>query len=251
MVAEPEATTTPASSVSNNGNARLVKAKMNRRPDGYLLGLFVLVILWGCAGHFSISTKSAAELEEIGRVRIYVIGITTLWLLFAYAAFALHREGTNVRSIIDPLPLTARRLGMCALIAIGMFLVWGLVSGVLGFFLRPDKIQIQNLIVFFPKEPIEKLLWILMSLSAAFCEEFVYRGYLQRCIQRLSGSVAFAVVVQALAYGFAHAALPWKVMVTVAFLGVLFGTVAAWRKSLVAGIIMHAAFDILAVFARK
>ena len=135
--------------------------------------------------------------------------------------------------------------------AVGMFVAWGLCSGVLGLFLRPDKAQIQSLLVFFPRGPVEMTLWAAMSLSAGFCEEFVYRGYLQTRIQNVSGSIGVAVVVQALAYGAAHAALPWKIMVTVTFLGIFFGSVAAWRKTLVPGMLMHAAFDLLAVFARK
>ncbi|MFN0104887.1 MAG: CPBP family intramembrane glutamic endopeptidase [Bryobacteraceae bacterium] len=132
-----------------------------------------------------------------------------------------------------------------------MFFAWGLFSGVLGLFLRPDKAQIQSLLGFFPRGPIEKALWAVMSLSAAFCEEFVYRGYLQTTVRRISGSIGVAVVLQALAYGFAHAALPWTIVVTVTFLGIFFGAVAAWRKTLLPGMLMHTAFDLLAVFARK
>lgn len=224
---------------------------MNRRPDAHFFGLVVLVVIWGLTGQFLISNKSAAQVEEFGRVRIYITAIFSLWLLFAYAAAGLNRRGVSVRSVIDPVPLNARRLGMYALIAIGMFFAWGLFSGVLGLFLRPDKAQIQNLLAFFPRGLGEKLLWGLMALSAAFCEEFVYRGYLQIGLQRFSGKIGLAIVLQAFAYGFAHAALPWRIMVTVTFLGIFFGVFAAWRRSLVPGMLMHAAFDLLAVLARK
>ncbi len=224
---------------------------MKSRPDAHHLGLVILVVLWGLTGHFLIANKPAEQLEEVGRLRIYVAAITSLWLLFAYVAVGLRRRGLNVRSLIDPLPLTARRFGIYASIAVGMFFAWGLFSGVLGLFLRPDKAQIQSLLVFFPRGPVEKALWAMMSLSAAFCEEFVYRGYLQTSLRRFSGSIGVAVVLQAAAYGFAHAALPWKIMATVTILGIFFGAVAAWRKTLVPGMLMHAAFDLLAVFARK
>lgn len=134
--------------------------------------------------------------------------------------------------------------------AVGMFLAWGLISGFLGLFLRPDKPQIQSLLALFPRGPSEKALWVVMSLSAAFCEEFVYLGFLQTSVRRLGGGTGVAVVLQSLAYGFAHAALPWNIMVTVTFLGILFGAFAAWRKSLLPGMLMHSAFDPLAVFAR-
>lgn len=219
--------------------------------DAKLLGLAALVLAWGVTGHLVIAGQPAARLEEMGRVRIYSTGIASLWLLFGYAAARLDRQGLSVRTLIDPLPLTARRLGTYALVAVGMLFAWGLISGILGLFLRPDRAQVQNLLALFPRGPVEKAFWIIMSLSAAFCEEFVYRGYVQTAVQRASGSLVIAIVVQALAYGFAHAALPWNVMVTVTFLGIFFGGVAAWRATLVPGMIMHAAFDLLAVFARK
>jgi hypothetical protein len=40
-------------------------------------------------------------------------------------------------------------------------------------------------------------------------------------------------------------------MVTVTCLGIFFGAVAAWRKSVLPGMLMHAAFNLLAVFARR
>jgi membrane protease YdiL (CAAX protease family) len=223
---------------------------MDRRPDAHLLGLVFVVVFWGLTGHFLIANKPAAQLEEYGRFRIYIPAVISLWLLFAYVVGGLRRRGLSVRSLIDPLPLTVRRLGIYSLIAVGMFFAWGLFSGFLGLFLRPDKAQIQSLLALFPRGPGEKALWALMSLSAAFCEEFVYRGYLQTRILGLSGSIGVAVLAQALAYGFAHAALPWNIMVTVTFLGIFFGAFAAWRKTLVPGMLMHSAFDLLAVFAR-
>ena len=228
-----------------------VQGEMNRRADAHLLGFVALVALWGLIGHFLIAGKPAAQLEEIGRVRIYTAGIASLWLLFAFVAAGLPEQGLSVRAIIDPLLLTARRIGTYGLMAVGMFFAWGLCSAPLGLVLRPDKAQIQSLLVFFPRGAAEMALWAVMSLSAAFCEEFVYRGYLQTRVRQLSGSIGAAVVVQALAYGVAHAALPWKIMVTVTCLGIFFGTVASWRSTLVPGMLMHAAFDLLAVFARK
>lgn len=225
----------------NKSDSGGVQVEMTRQPDVHLIGLVVLVALWGLAGHVLIASKPAAQLEEIGRIRIYLTAITSLWLLFAYVAVGLRGRALSVRTLLDPLPFTARRLGIYGLMAAGMFFAWGLCSAVLGLFLRPDKAQIQSLLVFFPRGTVEMTLWAAMSLSAAFCEEFVYRGYLQTTIRRLSGSIGAAVVVQALAYGAAHAALPWKIMVTVTFLGILFGTVAAWRGTLVPGMLMHAA----------
>lgn len=47
-------------------------------------------------------------------------------------------------------------------------------------------------------------LWIVMALSAGFCEELIFRGYLQRQISDLTDSAVAAVLLQALLFGLAH-----------------------------------------------
>jgi membrane protease YdiL (CAAX protease family) len=106
-------------------------------------------------------------------------------------------------------------------------------------------------LVLLPKGSAEKALWIVLSVSAGFREELVYRGYLLRQFWRLTGHRMAGVVLQGSCYGAAHAALPWQIAVSVGCLGLLFGGVAAWRRTLVPGMLMHAAFDLAAVFARR
>lgn len=76
-------------------------------------------------------------------------------------------------------------------------------------------------------------------------KEFVYRGYLQQQFRAMTGSLPLAVVLQALAFGAAHLAFPWQIALMTVFLGLLLGTVAAWRRSLGPGMLFHASTDIL------
>lgn len=55
-----------------------------------------------------------------------------------------------------------------------------------------------------PANWIEGLLAIAVASSAGFCEEIVFRGYLQRQLYALSGSVAVAVVLQAAIFRIPH-----------------------------------------------
>jgi len=55
-----------------------------------------------------------------------------------------------------------------------------------------------------PRGGAEVALWVMMSVTAGFCEELVYRGYLQRQFLALTGSAALAVLVQAVLFGIAH-----------------------------------------------
>jgi len=74
---------------------------------------------------------------------------------------------------------------------------------------------------------------------------------LQQQFRRLTGSLSAAVVLQAVVFGANHVSLPWQIAVSVIFLALLLGGVAAWGKSLIPVMLLHAGFDILAgVFSR-
>ena len=52
--------------------------------------------------------------------------------------------------------------------------------------------------------PAEIFLWLLVSLAAGFCEELVFRGYLQRQFHAATGSIAAAVALPAIVFGLVH-----------------------------------------------
>jgi membrane protease YdiL (CAAX protease family) len=100
-----------------------------------------------------------------------------------------------------------------------------------------------------PQVPLERALWVGFALSAAICEEMVYRGYLFRQFRVLTGSTLAAVLLQAAAYGSAHLVLPIGMVLSVALLGVLLGALAVWQKSLIPGMILHTGTGLLAIVA--
>lgn len=52
--------------------------------------------------------------------------------------------------------------------------------------------------------PSKIFLWLLVSLAAGFCEELVFRGYLQRQFHAATGSIAAAVALPAIVFGLVH-----------------------------------------------
>ena len=83
-----------------------------------------------------------------------------------------------------------------------------------------------------------------VSVSAGICEEIVYRGYLQRQFLALTRSSIVAVLAQAVIFGLGHAYQGAKQVVVITVLGLLYGLLAWWRKSLRPGILAHAWSDI-------
>jgi hypothetical protein len=47
-----------------------------------------------------------------------------------------------------------------------------------------------------PQTTVEVFLWVLVSITAGFCEEIQSRGYLQQQLHALSGNVVVAVLAQ-------------------------------------------------------
>jgi membrane protease YdiL (CAAX protease family) len=125
--------------------------------------------------------------------------------------------------------------------------VWSVIGGLLAKVqvLRPAPEDVRRLLLFFPRSSGDRVLWILLSISAGVCEEMVYRGYLFRQFLAATKLPSVSLVGQALLYSSAHAALPWQVVVVVALLGLLFGVLSYTQKSLIPAMLLHIAMDIV------
>ncbi|HSK45683.1 MAG TPA: CPBP family intramembrane glutamic endopeptidase, partial [Candidatus Binatia bacterium] len=90
-----------------------------------------------------------------------------------------------------------------------------------------------------PWSATEITLWIFLSLSAGICEEFTFRGYLQKQLHGSLKNATAAVVIQGIIFGAAHAYQGLKLVLTIIVLGSLIGWLAQWRKSTKPGMISH------------
>ena len=97
-----------------------------------------------------------------------------------------------------------------------------------------------------PHGLLEQSLWVLLSLSAGFCEEYVFRGYLQRQFSALARSEALGITGSALVFGLGHAYQGWRSVVVITIFGLLFGLLAHFTRSLRPGMVAHALQDIVA-----
>jgi membrane protease YdiL (CAAX protease family) len=85
--------------------------------------------------------------------------------------------------------------------------------------------------------------WIAVSLSAGFCEELIFRGYLQRQFNALTGRLWIGVMLQGIVFGLIHPR-GWRAVVAISVLGMLYGVLAAWRNNLRPGILSHGWSDL-------
>src|SRR5437667_41888 len=86
---------------------------------------------------------------------------------------------------------------------------------------------------------LEFALFVALALTAGFCEEIIFRGYLQKQFAAASGITSIGIIAQGVLFGAAHGYQGTKLMFTIGVYGALFGILAAWRKSLRPGMMAH------------
>lgn len=91
----------------------------------------------------------------------------------------------------------------------------------------------------------EMLLWLLVSATAGFCEELLFRGYLQRQGERLLGNRWVALVLVSIVFGLGHGYQGVTMMIQVALLGAVLGAMSLVRRTLRPAMMMHAWQDAL------
>jgi uncharacterized protein len=208
--------------------------------------LFAFIILGISALSYFATRRlvSSGSPSQNAHVLTYLATFGEEWVLFLYVYLGMRARRVTVRQCINARWTRGRDVGRDILIAL---LVW---AGFVGISSLSSVIfrgasaggakVVQQLT---PRTALELLLWIALSISAGFCEEFIFRGYLQEQCRRLTGSVYLAVLLQALLFGCGHGYQGWALMLTIVFIGLLFGVAAAWRKSLVPTMFTHGAAD--------
>jgi uncharacterized protein len=210
-------------------------------------GALLLVVAIGVLGRVFVTSHSSTTLQRT-HGRIYLGALATEWLMFLYVCFGVRRaRAKTVRQIIDESSWNVARWALYPALAIGAAVLWTVCGFALHKVLHLSAAEVHRLRSLLPDTASDKGYWAVLSVSAGFCEEFVYRGYLQQQFRRLSGSLPAAIALQAVCFGVAHASFPWQTVVSVIVLALLLGGLAAWRRSLIPGMLLHAGFDLLAV----
>ena len=91
---------------------------------------------------------------------------------------------------------------------------------------------------------VEHIAWGFVAASVGFCEEVVFRGYLQAQLTACTRRASAALVLQAVLFALAHGEQGGMAMVRIALYGLALGALARWRRSLLPGIICHVLSDL-------
>jgi len=205
-------------------------------PAWHTVAVLTILLSVAALSAWKGSASPAGDTGESARVMNYATVFVWEWLTVAFIAWGARRRGHGIPSLIGgswPNGIAVLRdLGIAVLFLIGSDTVLGIIQFALKS--RPTQ-AVRNLL---PQTPLETGLWFLLAATAAFCEELIFRGYLQKQLSRMINPGA-GLLLQGVVFGACHGYQGPKSMFTITVYGCLFGLLALRRRSLRPGMITH------------
>ena len=194
-------------------------------------------------------TRMKHPLAAGGKLSLYLWTMTWEWMLTGFVWLGI-RKRLRLRDLIGGRWATLEDFFLDVVFA-GAF--WGCAMFVLGVCAKlmhldhPGKFESMRRQLGFlsPRTNLELAVWFCVSATAGFCEEIIFRGYLQRQFAAMTSSMLIGVLLSAIVFGASHGYEGVARMILIAIFGLMFGLLAWWRKSLRAGMMAHAWHDAL------
>jgi membrane protease YdiL (CAAX protease family) len=208
-------------------------------PWPHTVFLLVVLALWAAYGLMRLYLPSAAT----PRAMAYTSTIIVECLLVGSTIAGLYHRREFISGVLGGLSARgiAGNIGQGFAVFLGglaVMLVFGII--VRPFHPRDHTAVLQALR---PHTAAELALWVVVSLSAGICEEFVFRGYLLRQLLRWSGSLVVAVGVSTLLFGCLHFYEGGAAVVQISGLGAWYALVAVRRGNLRSVMVAHFLHD--------
>lgn len=199
-----------------------------------------------------VSVRTIHDFPAQGsRLRLYAVSVSSELVMVVYVwLLGLRLRGKTMRELIGGKWSRASEVLMDVAVAILFWMAVIAVLAVLRFVLRTNgPAALRDIKPLLPRSGAEMAAYVGLAVTAGFCEEFLFRGYLQRQFLAWTRIPAAAVVLQAVVFGFGHLYQGWRNAVAIAVYGAMFGILALMRKSLRPGMIQHAMQDSFAGIA--
>jgi uncharacterized protein len=98
----------------------------------------------------------------------------------------------------------------------------------------------------FPQDDVERLAFFALVATVAFCEELIYRGFVQRVLEDWSGALVLVGVLGSAAFfAVAHLYQGRRGLAVTFVLGAIFSVIRVWTGSLVPSLAAHFAVDLV------
>lgn len=208
-----------------------------------LIGILLAIAAYGASLQWSAGSKTQLVEHRGSALPLYLGLIAAEWGLLRYVFVGLKKRGTRLRDLIGARWASPGAVARDVAIALAVWVAWSLAESLVGRVLGADTAK--GISTLLPRGPLEVVAWIGLSLSAGICEEAVFRGYLQAQFRALTGSAPIAVLAQGVIFGVSHGYQGLRNVITITVVGIVYGALAHWRRSLKPGMILHAWMDVV------
>lgn len=209
--------------------------------------LFMIIVAAGLPFLTALSYKNIKKMEEelegaqIAKIPVYLQSMTMQIVLAVIAWFAARSEEISIsfKSIF-----TAKTIGAAILLVlIALTLAW--VSQ--KFSKEKDESTLHHIL---PDTNLERLLWVLAVVVAAFCEEYIYRGVLFNIIAAMVKDYTIyiwitATLLSAIVFAFGHGTQGEKAILQIIPFAVGFQFLVWLSGGLLLPMIAHFIYNIL------
>lgn len=166
--------------------------------------LFLLLIAWPVMSVAFVGDP-AETLRLLAESPIFLIYIPTIiiqWMIFLLIWITVRRERTGLAG------LGFKKIRLLDFFyAIAFLLVANLLLSLLALLLAKFDLRIPGEIeLMLPTNNIERVLWVMLSLTAGVCEESAFRGYLMTRLRIFGGRASWVipVIISSITFGMGH-----------------------------------------------
>jgi len=196
-----------------------------------LLGMIAALV--GLSTRLHGATQSGESHRLVG----YLVVAAFEWTMAAWIVAGCRMQGKSVLCLLGEFTARSRTILRDFGLAVGFLVLANVVLGLVRRLVAATPSDsVRNLL---PQTAMETAAFLGLTVTAAFCEELIYRGYLQRQFTVWTGSIPIGLVFQSIVFGASHAYQGLGMVLVIAVYGCLFGLLATWRKSLRPGMIAH------------
>ena len=216
--------------------------------------LFFLLVIWPLSSYFLMSdfgSGGGAQSTEfylenanlVTQIYLPTVFIQLLVFLLIFLVLRLCKEGF---SSIGLGGFNFKNLFTGIIFWVGIsffFLLMVNTLQIYKFFTPP---QISHLL---PKTQIQKIIWVIMALSASVSEESAFRGFVLTRLNSHIGNWWLTILIASLFFSLGHLYQGFSGMIFAGLYGASFSVLFLWRKSLFPCITAHFIQDIIPLFA--
>jgi membrane protease YdiL (CAAX protease family) len=174
---------------------------------------------------------------------IYFAGLLVQWGIFGLVYAGLFNRETQFTALIGKHWNHSRDVIRDVALGIGAVVLIFAAALLLSFLLGRLEKPVPEVL---PKTAVQFYFFFLLVVSGGYAEEVIFRGYFLKQFTWLFKSETLSVLLQALLFAFGHGLDTLSGFLYKLFVGLLFGSLAIRRKSLLPGIVAHCSLNAIA-----